>query len=197
MQPPTTHPSLLVRLRDTHDHDAWTQFVRLYAPLVYGFARRKGLQDADAADLTQEVLRAVSHSARRLEYDPQRGSFRGWLFTIAYRKLHDLRARQRRDVPAAGDQLNGVSTARSTAEEQQLWDEDYERRLFTHAAEVVRPSFSDATWQAFWRTAIDGASGKDVAGQLGISVAAVYLAKSRVMARLREQIQQWDDPPVG
>lgn len=192
MHPPTTHPSLLVRLRDMCDHDAWTQFVKLYAPLVYGFARRKGLQDADAADLTQEVLRAVSHSARRLEYDPQRGSFRGWLFTIAYRKLHDLRTRRQRDIPAAGDQLDGVAEDYLAVEDQKQWEEDYERRLFTHAAEVVRPLFSDATWQAFWSTAIDGASGKEVAKELGISVAAVYLAKSRVMTRLREQIQQWE-----
>src|SRR3954447_11639453 len=100
---PTTHPSLLVRLRDPRDHDAWATFVRLYAPLVYGFARRKGLQDADAADLTQEVLRGVHGSAARLDYEPPRGSFRGWLFTIAYRKLHDLRARQARSARGSGD----------------------------------------------------------------------------------------------
>src|SRR5262245_57981036 len=100
---PTTHPSLLVRIRDARDHDAWADFVRLYAPLVYAFARRKGMQDADAADLTQEVLRGVHGAAPRLEYEPARGSFRGWLFTIAYRRLHDFRARQRHMARGSGD----------------------------------------------------------------------------------------------
>ena len=80
--PPTTRPSLLVRIRDARDAEAWREFVRLYSPLVYRFARRKGLQDADAADVTQDVMRAVMSSVRRLDYDPDRGSFRGWLFTL-------------------------------------------------------------------------------------------------------------------
>jgi RNA polymerase sigma-70 factor (ECF subfamily) len=83
---PTTRPSLLVRIRDPQDSQAWTQFVEVYAPLVYGFARKHGLQDADAADVTQDVLRAVAGAAGRLEYDPQRGSFRGWLLTIVRNK---------------------------------------------------------------------------------------------------------------
>src|SRR5438552_1369435 len=79
---PQTRASLLVRLRDGHDREAWRQFVDLYAPLVYGFARRRGLQDADAADLMQDVLRAVSGAAGRLDYDPAKGTFRSWLFTV-------------------------------------------------------------------------------------------------------------------
>src|SRR5690349_547511 len=78
---PHTRPSLLVRIRDAADHQAWRQLVGLYAPLVYRFLRRRGLQDADAADLTQDVLRAVSAAAPGFEYDAGRGSFRGWLFT--------------------------------------------------------------------------------------------------------------------
>src|SRR5436305_15246010 len=93
---PTTRPSLLVRLRDARDRAAWSQFVELYAPPVYGFARKQGLQDADAADLTQEVLRAVSAAVGRLEYDARLGSFRGWLFTVVRNKLHKLRADRRR-----------------------------------------------------------------------------------------------------
>jgi RNA polymerase sigma-70 factor (ECF subfamily) len=198
MQPPTTHPSLLVRLRGGGDHDAWTQFVQLYAPLVYGFARRRGLQDADAADLTQEVMRAVHASVHRLEYDPARGSFRGWLFTIAYRKLHDFRTRQQGQVCGSGDTaVQDLLAAQPAAEEEEHWNEQYERRLFTCAAEQVRPCFAENTWQAFWRTAVAGESGQQVAEALGMSVAAVYLAKSRVMARLREQIQQWEAEKAG
>jgi RNA polymerase sigma-70 factor (ECF subfamily) len=81
-EPPVTRPSLLVRLRDPRDGPAWAQFVEVYAPPVYGFARRQGLQDADAADLTQEVLQTVAAAIRRLDYDRGRGSFRGWLFSV-------------------------------------------------------------------------------------------------------------------
>src|SRR5918912_3073590 len=87
---PTTQASLLVRLADARDADAWGQFVELYAPPVYAFARRHGLQDADAADLTQDVLRAVSGAFRRGDYDPRRGPFRAWLFTVVRNKLRDF-----------------------------------------------------------------------------------------------------------
>ena len=79
---PATRPTLLFRIRDARDHEAWGRFIDLYAPLVYGFLRKRGLQDADSADLTQDVLRQVAAAAKSLEYDAKRGSFRGWLFTI-------------------------------------------------------------------------------------------------------------------
>src|SRR5437762_6687766 len=93
---PTTHPSLLVRLRDSRDAAAWAQFVELYAPPVYAFARKHGLQDADAADLTQDVLRSVSGAFRRRGYDAERGSFRGWLYAVVRNKLRDAFAARRR-----------------------------------------------------------------------------------------------------
>src|SRR5690242_3517340 len=93
-QIPPTRPSLLVRLRDPRDGAAWTEFVELYAPLVYGYARKQGLQDADAADLSQEVLGGVARSIGRLEYDPRRGSFRNWLFTIVRRRLSSFSSAQ-------------------------------------------------------------------------------------------------------
>src|SRR5262245_8699026 len=80
---PTTRPSLLLRLRDHQDHQAWEEFVAIYEPLVHRRARRGGLQDADASDLTQEVFRSVAAAIERGGYDPHRGSFRGWLFRIA------------------------------------------------------------------------------------------------------------------
>src|SRR5437868_10770601 len=97
-----THPSLLLRIRDSGDRQAWAEFVDVYGPLVYGFARRHGLQDADAADLTQEVLHAVAAAVGRLDYDPQRGSFRGWLFTAVRNRLHNALARRRRECRGGG-----------------------------------------------------------------------------------------------
>src|SRR5262245_15316991 len=99
---PATRASLLLRLRDPRDSDAWNQFVRLYAALVYGYARKHGLQDADAADLMQEVLRSVAGAAGRLEYDPERGTFRGWLYTVTRNKLYSFLDGRRRQVQGSG-----------------------------------------------------------------------------------------------
>src|SRR5436309_9644359 len=87
LEAPPTSASLLVRIRDGRDQEAWRQFVKVYAPVVYGFARKRGLQDADAADVMQDVLRRVAGAASRLNYDPARRSFRGWLYTVARNKI--------------------------------------------------------------------------------------------------------------
>ena len=187
---PATSASLLIRIRDRGDHAAWSRFVEVYQPLVHGFARKHGLQEADAADLAQEVLRAVARSVGRLDYDPRRGSFRGWLFTVVRNQLRDFRERQRRQVAGSGHSGVQQLLNEQPAPPEDEWDREYERRLFTWAAEQVRPSAQEATWQAFWRTAVEGQSGQEVAQALGMTVAAVYLAKSRVMARLKEEIRQ-------
>ena len=189
----STRLSLLVRLRDARDDRAWSQFVELYAPLVYGLARKHGLQDADAADVTQEVLLAVSRGIRTLEYDPRRGSFRGWLFTVARNKLRNLLAAQQRPGRGTGDPDAQQRLEELPAREEDQgtwWDQEYERRVFAWAAEQVRGAFQDSTWQAFWQTAVEGKTGPQVARALGLSVAAVYLAKGRVMDRLRTVIRE-------
>jgi RNA polymerase sigma factor (sigma-70 family) len=192
---PVTQPSLLLRLRDARDERAWGQFVDLYAPLVYGYARRHGLQDADAADLTQVVLRAVASAVTRFEYDPQRGSFRGWLFTIVRGKLSDFLGR--RDVcRGTGDSATHrlLEAQPAPDEDSTAWDAEYEQRLFAWAAQKVRSQVREATWQAFWQTAVEGRPGKEVAEELGLSVPAVRLAKSRILARLKALVQQVRDP---
>src|SRR5712691_11419520 len=100
---PPTRASLLVRLRDPCDEAAWREFVELYVPLVYGYARKQGLQDADAADLSQEVLGAVAGAVGRLDYDPERGAFRNWLFTVLRRKLSDWRSADKNRQHGSGD----------------------------------------------------------------------------------------------
>src|SRR5262249_17521877 len=190
---PTTRPSLLVRIRDAADDAAWAQFVEIYAPLIYGFARKHGLQDADAADLTQDVLRAVSTAAKGLDYAPRLGSFRGWLFTVTRNKLRNFLASPRRQEQGSGDTAaqNLLNEVPAREEDQAaLWEQEYEQQLFAWAVEQVRGSFSESTWQAFWLTAVEGKRGKEAAQELGMSVAAVYLAKGRVMTRLKEQIRQ-------
>ncbi len=192
-QAPATRASLLVRLRDGQDADAWREFVRLYAPVVYGYARKRGLQDADAADLMQDVLRSVAGAAARLDYDPRRGTFRGWLFTVTRNKLFNFLDARRRQVRGSGDsgaQERLEEHAAPDGRTDEIWDREYERRLFHWAANEVREEFAEATWQAFWLTAVEAQPARDVGRRLAMSPGAVYVAKSRVLARLREKIQE-------
>jgi RNA polymerase sigma factor (sigma-70 family) len=190
---PLTRASLLVRLRDTQDGDAWAQFVDLYAPLIYAFGRKRGLQDADAADLSQEVLRAVSNGIRGLDYDPKRGTFRSWLFKVVRNKLRDfVAARSLREQGSGDSDLHRLLHEQPGRELEQeaVWEQEYEQQLFTWASEQVKRDVQETTWSAFWQTAVEGKSGKEVARELGLSVPAVYLAKGRVMTRLKELIQE-------
>jgi RNA polymerase sigma-70 factor (ECF subfamily) len=190
-----TRPSLLIRVRDPRDAEAWAQFVGLYGPLIYRFARKRRLQDADAADLTQTVLQAVAGGVRRLDYDPRRGSFRGWLFQVVRRQLGKVLARERRAPRGGGGEgpRRALEEQPGRDDDQALWDREYERRLFLWAAEQVRGAFEEATWQAFWRTAVEGKSPRETAESLGMTVGAVYTAKSRVLDRLRKAIQDVQD----
>lgn len=193
---PATRASLLLRIRDPHDQDAWRQFLEVYASVVYGFARKRGLQDADAADLMQEVFRSVAAAAGRLEYDPKRGSFRGWLYTVTRNKINSFLDGQRRQVRGSGDSGAQEVLEAQTAEDgdgSAAWDQEYEQRAFAWAVEQVRDEFRPPTWQAFWQTAVEGRGAKEVAERLGLSPGAVYVARSRVLARLREQVRQLDE----
>ncbi len=189
---PVTQPSLLIRLGDKQDTVAWAQFVEVYAPLVYGFARKHGMQDADAADLTQEVMRAVAGAISRLEYDPRRGTFRSWLFTVVRNKFRNyLSNKTRKQMTSGGSSVQELLEAqpdRVDALEEQ-WDHEYDQRVFSWAVDRVKGSFTEKTWQAFWQVSVEGKNARDVAANVGISVGAVYIAKSRVLARLKEQIQ--------
>ncbi len=196
VQFPPTRASLLLRLRDPRDGAAWDQFVDLYGPLVYGYARKQGLQDADAADLCQDVLGAVAGAVGRLEYDPARGTFHNWLLTVVRHRLWKWQAARQRSPHASGDPEVGDLLEQCPAPEpaEPTWEEEWQRRAFAWACEQVRGGVSDTTWQAFWRTAVDGRPSKQVAADLGLSVAAVYLARSRVLARLKELVRSVKEP---
>lgn len=190
MQPsPETRLSLLVRIRDCHDGPAWGLFVEVYAPLIHGYLRKRGLQDADAADITQEVLRRVSGAIRRFEYDPKRGDFRGWLFTIVRNQLRTFLERKHEQGSGDSATMQRLLELPAPAEDSG-WDGEYHRRLFRWAARKVQADVAGTTWQAFWQTSMEGKSGQEVARLLHMSVAAVYVARSRVMARLRALVQE-------
>ncbi|MCI0680493.1 MAG: sigma-70 family RNA polymerase sigma factor [Gemmataceae bacterium] len=190
---PPTRPSLLVRLRDFQDRQAWGQFVEVYAPLVYGYLRKRGLQDADAADLTQVCLRQVAIRLGSLEYEPRRGSFRGWLFTLVRNKLRDFGDQPHRLYQGSGDSaVQRLLEAQAAPEpdEEHEWDHEYRLGLLAWAAQQIQPQVQETTWQAFWQTAVEGKAAKEVAANLGMTAAAVYLAKSRIMARLSALIRE-------
>jgi RNA polymerase sigma factor (sigma-70 family) len=194
-QSDATRPSLLVRIRDARDREAWGQFVEVYAPLVYDMARRRGLQDADAADLTQDVLRSVAGAIGRLDYDPRRGTFRSWLFTVTRNALNTFFEAQQRLTRGSGDSAvqDWLANQPDPADESAVWDREYERRLLDVAAEQVRLEFENSTWQAFWHTAVEGQPAREAAEGLGMSVGAVYIARSRVLSRIKEKVAQLRD----
>ena len=191
----TTRISLVMRLRDATDADAWSQFIEIYGPLIYRYGCRNGLQDADSADLTQEVLREVARSIGGFEYDPELGRFRNWLFVVARRALGRLhRAKQRRPL-ATGDSrmLQQLGQIQAEDVEAETWEAEYRQHLFRWASERIKDDFAESTWSAFWRTAVLGEKPADVAESLGMSVGSVYVSKNRVIKRLREKIAMVDD----
>ena len=190
MNSTTTRASLVFRLRDARDANAWEEFVDLYAPLIHGFCRKQGLQDADASDLTQDAMTRVHHAIGRLEYDPRLGRFRGWLFTIVRNLIRDFHDRQNRLIRGAGTTSANLRLAQIPHPDSELeaqWEADLVRQLYARAAQLVRSDIAEATWKAFHATALEGRNPTEVTGELRISVAAVYLAKSRVMARLKAE----------
>jgi len=193
-QSPTTRVSLVLRLCDPNDREAWDRFVALYGPLVYRFFRKRGLQDADAADLTQDVLQVVSQQAKSFSHQGRRGAFRAWLCTIARNRLRQFLAKCGKDR-GIGDSavLERAEAMPTTEEEARIWEQEYERRVFAWASQQVRGRVDPSTWQAFWLTAVEGQSGEQAAAALGLTPGAVYVAKSRVMARLRALVEEIEE----
>jgi RNA polymerase sigma factor (sigma-70 family) len=192
---PLTRLTLLNRIKDGQDTAAWKEFLQLYGPVVYGFARNRGLQDADAADVMQDVMRSVARNAAKLEYDPKRGTFRGWLYTIARNKVYNFLSAGRNRPKGGGDpdnteRLESIADPRDEAEES--FELEYRRRLSGKAMERVKNEFQKNTWTAFWETAVEGKNAADVGKALKMTPGAVYVAKSRVLARLRDEVQHME-----
>jgi RNA polymerase sigma factor (sigma-70 family) len=187
---PSTRQSLIVKLRDPADSGAWSEFVALYEPLVYRLARQKGLQDADAKDLCQEVFRAVARAVDR--WDPLRGSFRGWISRIARNLIVNFLTRGSQHFRGSGaTSVQELLEAQPALDPSAtaLFDHEYKRQLFQSAADEVKREFAAATWQAFWQTAVEDRTPEEVATELGLSLGSVYVARSRVLARLRRRVQ--------
>ena len=191
---PLTRASLLVQIRDGANHAAWQEFVNLYGPVVYGFARKRGLQDADAADLMQDVLRSVSSAIGRLDYDRKQGTFRGWLFTITRNKIFNFLSARRIRPRSSGDSatnrlLDSQPDNSDASNGSDAWELEYQRRVASLAMDRIKAEFQENTWRAFWLTAVEGIAAPEVAKQLRMSPGAIYVAKSRVLARLKDEVE--------
>jgi RNA polymerase sigma-70 factor (ECF subfamily) len=187
-----TSASLLARLRADATPADWRRLVELYTPLIQDWLRRQGLQAQDADDLTQEVLAALVRELPGFRYDPQRGSFRGWLRTITVNRLRDFwRARGRRPAaPADSDFERRLAELADPASDQsRQWDFEHDRHVARRLLELIRPEFEPRTWRAFQRVALEGAKPAAVAAELGVTTNAVFVAKSRILRRLRQEIQ--------
>ena len=187
---PKTRVSLILRLRHASDAEAWQEFVEIYQPVIYRLAIKKGLQPADARDLTQEVLLRVANAISEWNPNPEQGSFRGWISRITRNLVIDFLRRNRR-LPVTSDKTSIFRLVHSVPQpsiETGLFDFERERQIFAWAAEKIKPSFSESTWRAFWLTAVEKRKTDEVINELGISRGAIYIARSRVMARLKETI---------
>ncbi|MFO0869315.1 MAG: sigma-70 family RNA polymerase sigma factor [Pirellulales bacterium] len=201
MTAPETRPSLLLRLQNPADQQAWSEFWQVYEPLVIGLVRKRGLQDADAREVAQDVLLAVSQAIDRWDATPERGSFRGWLATITRNLVVNFLIRQARHPRGSGDsnfQLWLEAQPSPERDESRWFDREERWHLFRWAAQEVRRECRDTTWRAFWETAVEGREAADVARELDVQVGVVYVARSRVMKRLREKVEAVRGrPPTG
>lgn len=193
MQPATTSSSLLVRVRDHADAEAWGRLVTLYAPLLRDWLRRHAVPPHDQDDLVQDVLHAVAQEMPHFSYDREKGGFRGWLRTVLVHRLRNY-WRQRRSRPlATGDNqfitgvLDQLEDSRSTL--AQVWEQEHDQHVVARLLELVRGDFETTTWEAFRRTALEGQEVSAVAAGLGLTVNAVKLAKHRVLKRLRQEAE--------
>jgi RNA polymerase sigma-70 factor, ECF subfamily len=187
-----TSVSLLERLCLQPDEQSWKRFVDLYVPLIRGWLCRYSVNKDDAEDVAQEVMTVVVRELGHFQHNKQRGAFRSWLRTVTVNQLRALWRTQRGREAAAGnsdiermlDQLADPSSSLS-----QLWDQQHDQHVARQLMELIQPHFEPTTWQAFRRVALEGKKAATVAQELGLSVNAVLLAKSRVLSRLRQELR--------
>ena len=177
----TTPRSLLERLRSRGDEQAWNRFVELYTPFILHCVRRVGVSASDAADLVQDVFALLMTKLPGFQYDRSR-SFAAWLRVITRNKCRDYLRRRRPEAALPADP--------AAPDDADLFTEDeYRRFIAQRALRLMQAEFQDTTWRACWENVVEGRPAAEVAERLGISLNAVYVAKSRVLSRLREELE--------
>jgi RNA polymerase sigma-70 factor (ECF subfamily) len=192
-RPPDTRVSLIIRLPDAADVEAWRDFAETYEPFVYRFARRRGLQDADAREVVQEVFLGVARAVRRWEPDTKRARFRTWLYRIAKNQLLNKLSSRRREMVLDTGAWERVEADAATPNAYSAEEEaEYRQAVFSWAAVRVEKQVKPKTWSAFWMTSVDGQDVETAAQNLGVSSGQIYVARSRVIRKLREEIARFE-----
>jgi RNA polymerase sigma-70 factor, ECF subfamily len=184
-----TRQSLLLRAQNG-EANAWKDLTDLYRPLILGWLNRQGVPPSDLDDLSQEVLLSVVKHLPTFQHSGQRGAFRAWLRTIVCRRTADYwRAIDMKTQTTGGSGATAAlqQIADPDSELNRQWDEEHDQYVIHCLLDLVEQKFEPVSLQAFRRLALDGAGGAEVAQELGLSVAAVYVAKSRVLARIRQE----------
>ncbi|MDB5392110.1 MAG: rpoE 1 [Planctomycetaceae bacterium] len=188
-----TRISLIQRVRNKEDSDAWAQFFAIYRPLLTAYVRKRGVSEHDAADVVQDVFARLIPALPRFEFDAQRGRFRTWLWRVTHNALADWgRHRATRNQAERGwvDLYQPDANDESDAE----WNELYRRRILEIVTERVRASTQPVTWACFEGRILAGRPAAEIADETGVSVNAVYVNASRVMARVREECEAFQEP---
>ena len=195
---PETNHSLVARVKNLGDGASWVEFMGIYQPVVYRMAKRRGLQDADAHDVMQQVFVSIAGAIERWESSAELPPFRAWLTTITRNAISKALSRRPRDRATGStsvmEQLNAVADTGEGSDEE--FAVEARRQMFRWAAQRVRIEFAPATWDMFWRTSVMGESASDVATASERTTGAVYIARHRVIDRMKEEIadlsNQWE-----
>ena len=189
---PGTRASLLLQIQAGDDSDAWQQFVSIYRPIIYRLARQRGLQDADAQDLAQQVLLSISNSIERWQKNDETVRFRHWLRRVAKNAICNALTRQPRDQAAGGTSIQGLLEEQGDEGDELAHEIELEHRreLFFRAASIVQTDVASDTWQVFQLAVIEGVPIEEVAARVNKSVGAAYAARGRVMNRLRRLVEE-------
>ena len=171
--------------------EGWSRLVHTFGPIVYRWCRASGVSDADAPDVVQEVFATVARQIESFERRKERGSFRSWLATITRSRVRDFYRRQaKRSVAAGGTEALQRLQNEPDELDSTITVNGIQHQLLRHVTESVKAEFEDTTWQAFWMTAVEEKRAADVAEALGMNVASVYQAKSRVLRKLRQRMTE-------
>ncbi len=200
---PDTRESLLLRVGDPANAEAWREFAAIYRPAVYRMARRRGLQDADAEDLSQRVLVAISQKIADWRPTSPHGAFRAWVSVIARNLALNALTRARLDTAKGGtsvverlarqpDREESVREQRGEDVTGREFNDECRRAVFRLVSEQIRGEFQEPTWQAFWLTAVEGMPIAEAARRLGKSIGVIYAGRSRVMRRLKEKVREFE-----
>jgi RNA polymerase sigma-70 factor (ECF subfamily) len=194
--PPETRHSLIQRLQEGGDEAAWEEFASIYRPIIVRIALRKQLQFDDAEDLAQQVLVLVLKNISKWKTDPARARFRTWLQTLVRNAMMNALTRRPKDQPSGGTTSLQQLHQRPDKADSLWFDLEWQRETLRWVAQQVHGEFESTTWTAFWDTAIEQLPAQEVAERMGKSVGAVYIARSRVMQRIKQRIAELDEDSI-